>query len=240
MKKELLTIAHAFINFIYPPRCLHCNALLADKAPILCQKCLLLLELIDPSERCSKCFSCLYDRVENACEECRNFSTPFFAIAAAFDYAGPASTLVRKLKYANQPYLAAGCSGFLAAQFLRLGWPFPDAIIPVPISFTRRLIRDYNQSLLLAQELSLILKAPVKDALKRSSGDYSQAGLSRKQRQQLDGRNFYVRSNQHLRGQTILLIDDVMTTGSTFQRCAEALMSESPGQIYGLSVCRAV
>ena len=70
----------------------------------------------------------------------------FHCIAAAFDYVGPAASLVKKLKYGNQPYLVKGMAGYLVAQFNELQWPFPDAIIPVPLSFSHWLERGYNQS----------------------------------------------------------------------------------------------
>ena len=76
-------------------------------------------------------------------------------------------------------------AAFLVAQLDRLGWPMPDAIIPVPLSFGRWLERGYNQSALLADEMGALLQCPVWNALKRKSGDFSQAALSLEQRKAL-------------------------------------------------------
>jgi ComF family protein len=161
-------------------------------------------------------------------------------IAAAFDYEGPAATLMRQLKYGGQSYLAQGAGAYLTAQFLRLEWPMPDYIIPVPMSFMHWLDRGYNQSLLLAESMGEMIQRPVQDILYRRSGDYSQAGLSRWQRQELDGRTIRLNATLDLRDKTVLLVDDVMTTGSTIRKCAEVLMEAAPARIYGLVLCKAV
>lgn len=161
-------------------------------------------------------------------------------MAAAFDYVGPAATLVKRMKYSDKSYLAEGLAGYLAGQYLNLNWPLPDVIVPVPIAFTHWIQRGYNQSQLLAQHLARVLDCPVQEALKRKSGDYSQAGLTRKQRMELNGNRILLKKDQNLQDKCILLIDDVATTGSTLRKCAEVLMEDCPASIYGLTVCRSI
>jgi competence protein ComFC len=238
--KSLKTICHAFVNLIYPPLCLHCKESVLNTDVLLCQNCLQLLELIDPSERCPHCFSIDFSPENRLCFDCLKKPPLLNGIAAAFDYLGPAATLIKKLKYGDLTYLSKGCGAYLAAQFLQLNWPYPDVIIPMPISISHLMERGFNQSLLLSRDLSKILNCPVEESLIRESGDYSQAGLSRKQRQLLDGAAFFLKPNVDYCGKTLLLIDDVMTTGSSLRRCAEVLMETGPSQIYGLTFCRAI
>lgn len=240
MKSAFHRIGKAFVNLVYPPLCLHCKESITEDTHIFCEACLGLMQLIDPAERCPHCFSSNYSLESRHCPECQRTPPILNAIAAAFDYVGPAACLVRKLKYSDKSYLSKGCGAYLAAQFLQLDWPMPDLIIPVPISLTHLLERGYNQSYLIANTLSEILQCPLQDALNRSSGDYSQAGLSRKQRMELDGQLFSLKKEQQLQDKTLLLIDDVMTTGSTLRKCAEVLMEECPAKIYGLAICRAL
>lgn len=240
MQYILRQVYKAFINLAYPPLCLYCKDPVQDEAHLLCQACLSILHLIDFRERCPHCFSSQFSPEKRLCAECLRTPPLLNGIAAAFDYVGPAACLVKKLKYSDQPYLANGCGAYLAAQFLQLGWPMPDVLIPVPIAMTHWIERGYNQSLLLAQSLSQILNRPVQDAMIRKSGDYSQAGLSRKQRMELEGNLFHLKKKQKLADKCILLIDDVMTTGSTLRKCSEALQEECPSTIYGLTVCRAL
>lgn len=234
----LTKIGKGLLNLIYPPLCLHCKATLYSDSHLLCGDCLGLLELIEPSERCPYCFSYCYE--QKVCSDCRKRHPIFNGLAASFDYVGPAETLVRRLKYSDQPYLAKGCGAYLSAQFLRLEWPIPDVIVPVPIALTHWLERGYNQSLLIAETFSEILERPVQDALLRKSGDYSQAGLSLAQREKLEGNTISLRKNQNLQDKIILLVDDVMTSGNTMRKCAETLLSDCPSQIYGLTFCKAI
>ena len=239
MLKVIRHVIQGFLHLVYPPLCLHCKGSLRNHSPTFCDTCLSLLELIEPEERCPLCFSSDFCPKRRLCSMCSRKQIFLTSLAAAFEYVGPAATLIRKLKYSNQPYLSKGAGAYLAAQFLRLNWPMPDVIIPVPIAFTHKLERGYNQSLLLSESLGMILDRPFQEALKRKSGDYSQAGLSRKQRMQLSGESISLRRNQNLHDKCILLIDDVLTTGSTMQKCAEALLEDCPSTIYGLTVCKA-
>lgn len=238
--KALGTLCNAFLDLIYPPACLHCKGGLSDSSKLLCGSCLPLLEQIDPVERCPYCFSSHFCPEQSVCAECRKRHPILNGLGAVFDYAGPAASLVRKLKYSNQPHLAEGCGAYLAAQFLLLEWPMPDLIVPVPIAFTHWLERGYNQSMLIADSLSKIIQRPAEEMLVRKSGDYSQAGLSHTQRMNLEGSSIFLKKPGRLQDKCILLIDDVMTTGSTMRRCAEALLADCPASIYGLAVCKAL
>lgn len=234
-------VGRSFLNLVYPPLCLHCRELLGTEDPLFCSSCLQLLTPIEPAERCPCCFSCEFNpEIERVCHRCRIQQTFLKSIGAVFDYEGPAGSLVRQMKYGGQFYLAKGAGAFLAMQFLRLDWPLPDLIVPMPISFLRRVERGYNQSLLLAQSLGKILNRPVDSVLKRRSGDFSQAGLSHEQRLQLSHQSFSCQKGLKLYDKTILLVDDVMTTGSSLRSCAEALVSACPNDIYALTLCRAI
>ncbi|MBA2728458.1 MAG: ComF family protein [Parachlamydiaceae bacterium] len=237
VSKKVLT---SFKDLLYPPLCLHCEISIKNHYLHLCDECHSLLELIDPTERCPLCFSADYSAERLSCSHC-HFQDPLFNhFAAAFDHMGPAATIVRKLKYANQPYLAKGIAAFMALQLLQMNWPLPDFIVPVPLSFSHWLDRGYNQTFLIAQSLSEILSRPVADIITRRSGDYSQAGLKRVDRLKLDSGSFKLKKNASVADKNILLIDDVMTTGRTLRCCGEVLLEACPQSIYAMAVCRAV
>jgi ComF family protein len=196
--------------------------------------------MIDPNERCPFCFSTEFCPEKKHCATCQNKESYLHCCAAAFDYLGPAASLIRKIKYSNRPHLAEGAAAFLIAQWVELGWPVPDLIVPVPISFTHWLIRGYNQSSLLAEGVAKLLDRPVHSPLKRISGDYSQAGMNLKQRHALKSSTLQLDKQHRLYDQCVLLIDDVMTTGSTLECCAKVLAEGFPSKIYALTFCRAV
>ncbi len=236
MIKQLLT---ALSYLIYPPLCLHCTAVRAKEEKIFCGLCLRLMELIPAAERCPLCFSARFQPQERLCLACRQSPLLFDRLAAAFDYAGPPATLIRALKYSNQPYLAKAAASYMALQYLLLEWPLPDYLVPVPLSFLKRFERGYNQSLLICLEMAKILKVEVADVLKRNHRGYSQAALSRQQRLDFEGHQIYFHSKISLENKTVLLVDDVMTTGTTLNKCAEALFKQGLKNQYALVFCRA-
>lgn len=231
---------HSLVDLLYPPLCLHCANTVEQRDASFCASCQSLLELIHPDERCPHCFSPQYHVENKLCLHCKQRYPVLNHIAAAFDYIGPAATLVKKMKYSNQPHLAKGAAGYMVAQFLQLNWSLPDMIIPIPMPLTHWIERGYNQSELLAQHFSNIIGCPVQNALERRSGDYSQAGLTLEQRKALNSDKFYLKNNVNITDKTILLIDDVMTSGSTMRQCAEVLFDAYASSIYGLTLCRAI
>ncbi len=234
-------VAKSFTDLVYPPICLHCYNSLDPGHALFCTHCLKLLIPIDPKERCPYCFTADFNgQIEKCCLTCRERSPLIDRMAAVFDYEGPAATLIKQLKYGGQTYLAKGAGAYLTAQFLELGWPLPDLIIPMPMAPLRRIERGYNQSLFLAEVMASLLSCPVADILRRSGGDFSQAGLNHQQRLQLRSEAFSVKKGVAVYDKCLLIIDDVMTTGSSLSCCAEVLRALCPQHIYTLTVCRAI
>jgi len=114
-----------------------------------------------------------------------------------------------------------------------------DAIVPVPLHWWRRWNRGFNQSELLARALSRSTGIPVRDALRRTRPTASQAGLSNTARRRNMVQAFRCRREIAVRGKRILLVDDVMTTGSTATACARALKGAGATRVAVLTVARA-
>lgn len=228
----------AFLSLIYPPLCLHCHQKLLEGDLLLCDRCLDLLQIITPADRCHHCFSENIHPSLHLCQECQSSPSVHEGLASVFDFVGPAASLVKKMKYHNMPYLAEGMGAYMTAQFCQLDWPIPDYIIPVPISLSHQFQRGYNQSTLLASSLSRHLNRPLLEPLKRRNGDYSQARLNREQRKSLKEEAFVLESTSDIADKTLLLVDDVMTTGSTLRCCLQALQEGHPKSLYALTFCR--
>jgi ComF family protein len=226
----------ALVDLVYPPLCLHCEE---KTGGLLCATCSELLTLLSSEGRCRGCFTLLEEK--NKCPQCDQ-KVACFKRAAALDYFGPAATLVQRLKFANRPHLAKDLAAFMVVQLFRLGWPTPDLLIPVPQPFTRFLVRGYNQSELLAKEMGQLLNREVKNLLKRRSGDFPQMGQERSQREKLSQAAFFWKkknSCEQVVGKTVLLIDDVMTTGTTLRQTASLLQEAGPAALYALAACLA-
>jgi ComF family protein len=156
----------------------------------------------------------------------------------ALPYEGALRSLLPQLKYGGRWDLGEALGPFLTAQFVHLGWDRPDCIVPVPSSAAHYMRRGYSQVELLAGHLARELDIPLIALLQRQSGDWSQAGLSRKERLELSSERLFVNESRLEPGITrILLLDDVMSTGRTLYCCAARLKEEIPCQVYGLALC---
>jgi len=231
-----MTLASSFLDLVYPPLCSSCGERVDDGREF-CSCCREDFCPIHSQERCPRCFSSDYSQQKQLCADCLRCPPLLNKMASTFTHEGAAASLTRRLKYANQPHLAEGMAAFMFIQWEELGWPWPDALVPVPMPRMRRWMRGYNQSLLLALSLGEIFQVPVVEALKRSSGELPQAGLGKKARKEMQKNSVTYRQNKLKPEQTLLLIDDVMTTGTTLRRCAEALFEAYPSALYSLTFC---
>jgi ComF family protein len=111
--------------------------------------------------------------------------------------------------------------------------------MPVPLHASRLRDREYNQSLLLADELNRDLRLPlVYDNLVRLRAAPPQTELSRSERLANLRRCFSVRRPAEVDGKRVLLIDDVMTTGTTANECAKALRKAGAAEVFVLTLAR--
>ncbi|MDB6081459.1 MAG: comF [Chlamydiia bacterium] len=226
-----------FFDLFWPTLCIQCQEPISSKK-ILCAPCLSELTTINPLSRCPRCFSDEIDNVGKICSSCSEKKPTVDYVASVFDYLGPAKKLVHELKYHDRPYLAKSLGSYLFLQFLELQWPEPDYIISVPQSFSRFLDRGYNQSELLAKEVSKLLQKPYVKMLKKTEVSISQAKLTLKERQKLQAHSFSVLQPELVQDKVILLIDDVYTTGTTLECCAKSLQEYHPHRLYALTLCR--
>ncbi|GAB4233562.1 MAG: hypothetical protein Tsb0021_12610 [Chlamydiales bacterium] len=235
---RLSIVSKSLLYSIYRPLCLHCFSFLSLDENVLCTHCQSFLDPIDPSTRCSLCFEELSQN-EGKCLSCIH-SKPIFQQAACWEYLGPGGSLIKALKYSYRPYLSKSIAGGMLYQFLKLDWPKPDVIIPVPSPLVKRMERGYNQCALIAKDMAKGLGIPMVNALKRSSLSLPQASLSQQNRLKQRSDTFLLKKNFGIRGVNILLIDDVLTTGTTIKNCVFTLMEEFPKSIYALAACRSI
>ncbi len=240
---SLKLFSHSCSSLFYPEICLHCRKDLGANGTILfCRDCQAACQLLDPIEHCLLCFAPLEATPSRrtACAACKQYFSCLTAKAAAFPYAGPAASLVKSIKYQGQFYLAEGAAALLTAQYCHLDWPMPEIITYVPSPTLRQLERGFNHSQLLAQAVAKNLNCPCRELLARQHGSFSQANLNRKQREALNSRHFYRKTDIDIRDKVILLIDDVTTTSRTLESCAKLLAAGFPKSIYALTLCQTI
>jgi competence protein ComFC len=110
-------------------------------------------------------------------------------------------------------------------------------VIPVPLAYKRRLWRGFNQAEFLAQSVSTTFDWPFNsDLLIRQRSTRPQVGLTAVERQHNLAGAFTVKNQSAIKGKTILLVDDVFTTGATLNECSQVLRAAGAGRVYGLVV----
>jgi len=171
---------------------------------------------------------------EGPCLECRTAPPPWRAAASFGAYDGVLRELVLLFKSRGRDELAAPLAGLLLAAWRRAGWPRPDAVVAVPMTWVRRLRRGYNQAELLAHSLARELGAPLEHALHRR-GRGTQVGGARSDRLRLSAAAFPV--HRPVAGR-VVLVDDVLTTGATAAACTRALKRAGAGDVYILTIAK--
>ncbi len=219
------------INFLFPAICLHC---MERSKKLFCEECAAHFELIDPLSRCRFCFGETDGR--HVCIECLAEKRWQIPVAAALDYTGPVHTFIRNLKHGQMPYLAKTAASFMFLQLEQMGWEPPDLLIPVP----RRIwLQGANHATILAKALAQLLRVKVSSCVGRHLGDLSQSRLAQLQRESLGVARFYLKKRASLKGKTVLIIDDVATTGTMVRHTSEMIKEGFPKKIYALTLARA-
>jgi ComF family protein len=173
---------------------------------------------------------------QGRCALCRSGLRGFDAAYSFGFYDGVLRKLIHLFKYAGMRPLARPLS-----DLLNLALPRDerfDAITAVPLHWRRQWQREFNQSELLARATSKRSGIPVVHALKRVHATMTQAGLSHAGRRRNMAGAFVCKQTGAVKGKRILLIDDVMTTGSTAAACALALKKAGALRVALLTIAR--
>ena len=212
------------LNAVLPPQCLACGAPV-DRHGGVCGACFGKIAFIT-KPYCDVCGVPVESIAgEGAlCGACIRERPAFRVARAVFAYADEGRDLVLQLKHADRTDMAR----HLAAWMKREGdavLAAADVIVPTPMHWTRLFSRTYNQAALLANAVGRLTGKPViADALVRRRRTPNQGGLGREARRRNVAGAFVAARPQAIDGKTVLLIDDVLTTGATADACARALL----------------
>jgi ComF family protein len=233
----------AAVETLFPARCAACREAVGAHGA-LCARCWGEIHFItDPlCHRCGLPFPHAMGGGIALCGRCMAEPPAFTEARAVFRYDGSSRAQILALKYHDKTQLAPVFAAWLA----RAGKDYAaktQLILPVPLHYWRLLGRRYNQAALLAHALSKHTGLPVAtDALTRIRVTSSQAGLTRRGREDNVRGAFAVPSAKRalLKGMSVLLVDDVMTTGATLAACARALHDAGVRDVYVLTLARTV
>jgi ComF family protein len=228
----------ALLDFFLPGFCLFCQAPVPPGSESLaCPLCLREIALI-PQPYCSCCGAPFRSAVGLAhlCHDCLTNPPPFSRARAVALYDGQVLEAIHRLKYQRQLIYARFLGQVLAASTAAHLVAAADLLVPVPLHPRRLRQRGFNQALLLAQTFP---EVPLgRDILVRQRPTLPQVKLSPQERQTNVKGAFLVPDPAALAGKTVLLVDDVYTTGATVKECARALHRAGVGKVEVLTVAR--
>lgn len=221
----LRRLGTAVLDGLYPPACLGCEAPLAT-ADALCPRCFTKLYPITPPycERLGIPFEVPLGPGAVSPEALAD-PPPFERARAAVAYSDLAQTVVGRLKYGDRPEIARFCARLMAGAGADL-WLRQPVIVPVPLHPWRHLQRRYNQSEELARALGRLTGLTVETRLlERTRKTRQQVGLSADARSRNVAGAFAARGEvaARLAGRPVVVVDDVVTTGSTVRAVTHAL-----------------
>lgn len=228
------------LNIFFPKdiKCLICGRELdTNTLYCICDSCMEELPF-NTGKTCLRCDSAISSDA-NYCVNCKNSTPQYKRNKSVFLYDGVVKKFVRQLKFDNKKFYASTLSNFIASEYVKLNKDF-DIIIPVPIHKDREKRRGYNQATLLCTSLKEKLKLNVdENVLIKERATRSQAYLSREEREKNLEDAFRVVDRKLVKGKTVLLVDDVFTTGTTINECAKTLRSAGAKEVHSLTLAHA-
>ena len=222
-------LARRALDLVLPPSCTGCGR----DGQFVCSTCESSLSRLE-RPYCARCARPGYERL---CEWCAASSPAFDGVRAPYLFEDATRRIVYSLKYSNIRASAPDL-GRLMAEYMASNPISGDVLVPVPLHRRRERERGYNQSELLTQELG------------KRTGLAVEAGLVRRVRDtppQVSIENYEERTGNiegafecpsPLSGESLVLIDDVVTTGSTMSACAAALKAAGALSVWGLALAR--
>lgn len=227
-------------DILFPPCCAACQARLSVPAGgRLCHDCLESVRLIE-SPVCTVCGQPFHgpQGTDHICGQCIKDPPPFDTARSVFQYQDPVKTLIHRIKYNDDGYALRSLAS-LAMEYTFLDHLKPDMVIPVPLHSKRLRKRGFNQSLRLARTIFPHIPLGM-DILTRTLNTKPQTELSMKERHR-NVRNAFETASPLPDGmETILLVDDVYTTGATVRACAKALKRAGVKEVHVFTVARTV
>ena len=243
----ILTVVRSVFSVFFPSDCRLCGVPLSNISRLpVCEEC---LDSIEPI-RVPQCVQC-GERLSPAqlimgdgrCHGCHQFEPDFDRAVSFGEYDGALRGLIHLLKYDNVLPAATVLGQALAESISQLGPFTADArplLVPVPLHAGKRRERGFNQSeqILRRAMEHLPTRLEVAPVLKRQRYTHSQVGLTREERIANLRDAFRVTDSRPVKGRAVIVVDDVMTTGTTVSECARVLKKAGAEPVWAATVAR--
>ncbi len=226
IRQAISTWASAVLNFVYPPECQLCGAEIEGIGPVFCETC---IQQLKPSltNECPRCGAPAGDFAElsQGCPQCRKESFAFERVIRLGIYGDQMRLACLRAKGAGGSSLTRGLADVLVDQKRPIFDQFPlDLVVPVPEHWSRRFLHPHYAAEILSRQIGHRLGVPwSRSVLIKQRRTPKQATSPTPRRRQQQQGSFAVKQNKDLAGKTILLVDDILTTGATADAAARTL-----------------
>ena len=215
------SIFHWLHDFILPPRCPFCGTLTPTRGAY-CNDC---------QENRPECLTYTLSPNSNRKD--------LYCVRSPYYYSGVARKAIHALKFHQHQSAATELAYAMAAIPQMSGLKDADFVTAVPISKKRLAVRGYNQSQLIAEHYAMIKGLPYVNTMGRRNGRKQSLQYTARERAANVKGVFYLLDGVEVNGKTIILIDDVYTTGATLRECARTLRRAGAKCVLGLTGCTA-
>ncbi|MDD2494532.1 MAG: ComF family protein [Tissierellia bacterium] len=238
------TFIESFLELIYPEKNICCMCDIYDETiddKYICADCERKIKKIIPPY-CIKCCKPInYSSSTNLCPDCISFEKFFEESRSPFLYEGIIKKGIYNLKYYNKPYYLRYFGNALLQYMNDNDYNNFDYIIPVPLHPLKLKSRGYNQSELIAKYIAKKLNITFIDGISRIKQTGKQSTKSKEDRRRSLENAFKIKKSKKyhiLKNSTILLVDDIYTTGSTANECSKALLDYGISKVYVITIAR--
>jgi competence protein ComFC len=238
---QTLEPLRALASLFYPATCAVCEAPI-ERDQYLCPACQKKVQRIVPPF-CAKCSEPFPGAIDGSftCANCAHRRLKFDTAVSVYRSRGVVRFVILQLKYHRQLHLRHLIGEWLVAAMddSRLSSREFDCVIPVPLHPARLRERGFNQADILARILSAKVNLPVVSALERTRYTTTQTALDRSERMENLRGAFRLRKKMNVRNSRVLLVDDILTTGSTLSECANVLRRGRVRSVHAVTAARA-
>lgn len=227
-------IAGVILQLLFPLRCPVCDDIVRTYGEKICASCMKKLKLLTPPW-CMQCGKKLYMEGE-LCQDCRKKKHKYLRGRALYEYSSAAASIYR-FKYGKRQeyadFFGEEASRYLGSFIRKCD---PDALIPVPLHRKRKNKRGYNQAQLLAEAVGRYLGIPVySDLVQRVKNTAPLKYQNSLERENNLKKAFNIAQND-VKLDTVIIVDDIYTTGSTIDEVAEVLLQHGVKKVYFIAL----
>jgi competence protein ComFC len=220
------------LDIIAPSRCIVCSAPVGSRACNICEACLDKISLI--RDQCPVCSGFLFEGHCRICSERTFYPSSNISIA---EYRGVMKKLLHRLKFNDDRRLHIP-AGLLALKEISRRKVRADIITCVPMNARKKWKRGFNQSALIAKLIAKETDTPFRPLLKEKRKTVTQRELGLRQRFINVINRYQVRKRADLKDKSVMIIDDVFTTGATVNECARVLRAAGAKDVFSVTIAR--